>query len=154
MQLILWYIYVHSSSLKQRRTTSTASATALKSQLEKVALQKCSVEICDNLNVVDILPHLHSHDLLTGSEFQMLLNKEITERVKALHLLEILPRKDGFFEKFIDCLQKTKLGTGHAVIHGALLTMYTEEYENIYSQADVSGSVISSSVQIAKEVYL
>ena len=141
---------MYSSSLKQKRTT----ATVLECQLEKIALKRCSVEICDNLNVVEILPYLNSHDLLTESEFQMLLNKEITEKEKALRIIEALPKKDRYFEKFLDCLQKTKFGTGHAVIHGALLTTYTEEYENSNSQVDASESVISSSVQTAKEVYV
>jgi len=104
--------------------------------MEKIAFRKCSVIIVECLDISAILPHLNSHGLLTEKDRQMLLNRAITDYEKAENLLDILPRKgDGFFEKFIFCLCKTKSGTGHDNIVKDLTTTFKKVKES-FAQGD------------------
>ena len=95
--------------------------------MEEAAFQNCSVEITKNLDIIEITSHLNACGLLTQNDFQVLINEAITSVKKAHHLLEALPKKDRFFEKFLDCLDKTRNGTGHETIHNALLISYAQE---------------------------
>lgn len=127
--------------MKQRAATVTVS------QCQLEAFQKCSVEIIKKLDVKEITPYLNSHGLLTQHDLQTLLNKITTVEDKSLYLLEALPRKDRFFEKFLDCLHQTKFGTGHGAIHEALLTNYRN------SQVDVSAVFSSVQTTDSEEVH-
>ena len=88
----------------------------------------------NNLDIVEITPYLNACGLLTQDDLQVLINKSTTPKEKALHLLEALPRKNRFFEKFLDCLDQTKNGTGHNVIHDALLMHYAQEDRSRYQE--------------------
>ena len=125
------YIIFIRSSLKQ----SDATDTTLEHQLEKIAFQKCSVIIVENLDISAILPHLSSYQLLTQKDTQTLLNRSTTAVEKAQYLLEALPRKDrGSFKKFKNCLRRTQCGTGHGDILKALVESYHEEVTERNSQ--------------------
>ena len=114
-----------SSSLKQK----TEVTLTQQHQLQTVTFQKCSDVIVNNLDVVAILPHLYSKDLITLHDLQKLLNSALTTMEKAQFLLDALPRKDRFYEKFQDCLHQTKDGTGHSDILEALSESYNQEVE-------------------------
>lgn len=58
--------------------------------------------------------------MLSTKDYQHLKNRYITDVEKAEHLICILPRIDGFFEKFMLCLCNSKIGTGHDDIVKAL----------------------------------
>ena len=94
--------------------------------MEKSAFKKCSVEIAKNLDIIEITPYLNACELLTENDLQVLINEVTTPAKKANHLLYALPRKANFFEKFLDCLDKTKDATGHKTIYDALLNKYNE----------------------------
>ena len=94
-----------------------------KHELEKIAFNKCAVQITQNLDITAVLPYLNSYGLLTEKDRQTLLNKYLTDVEKANYLLDILPRKEhGFFETFIFCLCQSKDGTDHGDIVKALTT--------------------------------
>ena len=116
-------IYLYRSPLATIDTVS-------KHELEKIAFNKCSVKITQNLDIAAVLPHLNSYGLLTEKDLQTLLNKYLTDVEKANYLLDILPRKEhGFFETFIFCLCQSKDGTGHGDIVKALTTTMKEVKE-------------------------
>ena len=79
-----------------------------------------------NLDVPEITPHLNSQGLLTGRDLQILLNEHTTNTDKARYLLDALPRKERFFDKFLHCLYQTTRSTGHRDIAKALSLSYTE----------------------------
>jgi len=92
-----------------------------KHQLERQAFQKCSTQILESLNIAAILPHLIDQGLLTQREIEIMMNMSKTNYDKTLYLISQLPRNgDGFFEKFILCLCKSGIGTGHSDILKAL----------------------------------
>ena len=98
---------------------------------ERIAFQKCSVTIANNLDIPTILPHLNSYELLNEQDRQMLIHTHYTNVEKANYLLGILPRKDhGFFEKFLLCLCESKTGTGHGDIVKALTATLKEVKES------------------------
>ena len=130
---------LHSNlSLKHKPTTSKGStsttiATKSKHQLENIIIQRCSVEIVESLDVLEIFPHLNSQGLLTGDDRQILQNTCTTNKDKARYLLDALPRKEeGFLNKFLHCLYQTTSGTGHRNIAKALSTSYKEVMEGNY----------------------
>ena len=88
--------------------------------LEKKALQGCSVTMTEKLDVLTILPHLNQQGMLNSKDYQTLINKHITEIEKIEYLIYILPRKTDFFGKLIFCLCNSKYGTGHDDIIQAL----------------------------------
>ena len=96
--------------------------------LEKKALQGCSVTMTEKLDVSTILPHLNEQGMLNLKDYQTLINKHITEIEKIEYLIYILPRKTDFFGKLIFCLCKSKYGTGHDDIIQAL-TKLKEKFE-------------------------
>jgi len=112
--------------LRQKASTATIKS---KHQLEKIAFEKCSVIIVQNLDISEIIPSLISQGLLTEKDRQMLiLNHHLSSVDKANYLLYVLPRKEkGFFDKFISCLHQTRHGTGHIDIANALSESYMEE---------------------------
>jgi len=98
----------------------------IKNWLKKSAFKKCSVIIVNNLDISAILPHLNSQELLTDNDYQFLLSRYITDVKKAQYLLDVLPRKEKFFDKFEYCLRQTRTGTGHGEIAKALSESYKE----------------------------
>lgn len=134
-------LYCFSSSLNQRDDVTDA---VLEHELEKIAFQKCSVIIVDNLDISAILQYLNSSQLLTQKDCQMLLNRSTTDMEKAQYLLEALPRKDsGSLKKFKDCLRRTQHGTGHGDILKALIKSYNEEVTKRNSQSRSAKEVAS-----------
>ena len=95
--------------------------------MEEAAFQNCSVVITKNLDIVEIASHLNASGLLTQNDFQVLTNEAITPVKKAHHLLDVLPKKDRFFEKFLNCLDETANATGHKSIYNALLISCAQE---------------------------
>ena len=85
-----------------------------------------AVIIVENLDVSMIFSHLNSQRLLTEMDCQILLNNHTTNTDKAQYLLDTLPRKEKFFDKFLHCLYHTTSGTGHRDIAIALSSSYTE----------------------------
>ena len=95
--------------------------------MQKTAFQKCSVIITENLNISAIFPHLHSQELLTEKDCDILLSVYLTDVYKRQYLLNELPTKgEEFFKKILYCLRQTKSGTGHGDIEKALSTSYKE----------------------------
>ena len=122
-----------------------------KSEREKLAFKRCSPLITEKLDISAILPYLNQQDMVTLKDFQFLKNRYITEVEKAEHLICMLPRIDGFFEKFMLCLCKSKSGTGHNDIVKELTASLNEIKEN-----NGKGSVpdLSQASKESDEVYL
>ena len=107
------------------------TGTASKHQMEKIAFQKCSVIMKENLNINVIIPYLIAQGLLTEEDHEILLSFHFTDVNKIHYLLKELPRKGkGFFDKFSYCLHQTKRGTGHGDIVKALSATYREIRES------------------------
>ena len=99
--------------------------------MQKTAFRKCSVIITENLNISAIFPHLHSQELLTEEDCDILLSVHLTDVYKRYYLLNELPTKgEEFFNKFLYCLHRTRYGTGHGDIEKALSTSYKEIQES------------------------
>ena len=110
--------------MKQKSSTTTTSSGDIISK-HRLAFKKCSPEISNNLNVQEIFPYLNSQGLLTERDCQILLNYHTTNTEKVNYLLDVLPRKERFFTKFLHCLYQTTSGTGHGDIAMALSSSYT-----------------------------
>ena len=109
--------------------------------MENAAFQACSVIITENLDVKSIYPELNSHHLLTQKDQQFLINPMYEDYDKIMYLLHWLPRKaDGWFDKFIQSLNRTSANTGHGNIADALLCKL-KEFEN--QNADDSAFVFT-----------
>lgn len=107
--------------------TGTADTILSRHQMKKIAFQKCSVIITENLNINVIIPYLNAQGLLTEEDHEILLSFHFTDTKKIQYVLKELPRKgNGFFDKFSYCLHQTKRGTGHGDIVKALSTTYRE----------------------------
>ena len=120
--------YSNLSSKQVTDTTTIAKSTWRNPQLSRIAFQKCSVTIKDNLDVPEIHPQLNSKGLLTKKDNEKLQNDYITNTKKILHLLDVLPKKgDRFLDDFLYCLGTTTKGTGHADIAKALSESYNDE---------------------------
>ena len=74
---------------------------------------------------------MNSQELLTERDRQILLNEYTTNTDKAQYLLDALPRKERFFDKFLHCLYQTTNGTGHRDIAIALSSSYREINEGV-----------------------
>ena len=111
-------------SLKQKSSTTTTSSGDIISK-HQLAFKKCSAEVKNNLDVPEIIPHLISQGLLTERDCQILLSNHTTNTEKVHYLLDVLPRKERFFTKFLHCLYQMKSGTAHGDIAMALSLIYT-----------------------------
>ena len=82
---------------------------------EKI-LQECGLDIHGMLDLEQIFPHLHSHNLLTDSEQELLQTSTIqcSRKSKISRLVTNLPRKgpDALW-RFVQCLSDSIDGTGH-----------------------------------------
>ena len=84
-------------------------------ELQKKVLQNCSSAIDELLDFTAILPYLYASNLLTDENARMLKNISMSQKEKAQYLVYILPRKaEGWFGRFLDCLQQSAEGTSHA----------------------------------------
>ena len=82
--------------------------------LQRLALEECSVAFVKKLDPSAILPHLIAQHLLTDDDRQTLTTFARTQTEKAQYLVDIIPRKEtGWFEKFLACLRQSADGTGH-----------------------------------------
>jgi len=78
-------------------------------------LKICSPAIKDMLDIGVIVPHLNANNLLTKDNVKMLTNMSKTQQEKTEYLVYILPRKNyGWFEKFLQCLEKSAEVARHA----------------------------------------
>ena len=81
------------------------------------ALNTCHVELRDNLDPHIILPNLNRKNLLTRNEDEFLQNPNTTKETKIDKIKELLPSKgEGWWDKFIECLEETTQGTGHSTL--------------------------------------
>lgn len=94
--------------------------------IERNALQDCWVEFSERLDTGCLLPHLCAQRLLTTHDREKLNNPTITNFEKVNHLLDILPKKDGWYKKFLHCLHQSADGTGHASLAAKLKLKYEE----------------------------
>ena len=118
--LSLLFCYRSSSS-------SDSSPVPSKHQQEKKAFLKCSSIVVDNLSIPAIIPLLMEQELVNENDVEILISQHKTKFEKTMHLMCELPRKgEGFFEKFILCLCKSKTGTGHSFIIKSLTTALKE----------------------------
>ena len=90
-------------------------------QQQEVLWQCCPV-IFQCLDVTTILPYLMSTMLINSSDHDKLRNEMKTRDDKIHYLIDILPRKPDFLNKFLYCLNQTTTGTGHADIARQLTT--------------------------------
>ena len=98
-----------------------------KSKMENAAFRACSTIITEKLDVKSIYPELNSHHLLTQKDQQLLINPMHDDYDKIMYLLHRLPRKaDGWFDTFIQSLNRTSANTGHGNIADSLLRKLKE----------------------------
>ena len=97
------------------------------SDIEQNALLSCWVDFTERLDIASLLPHLCTHHLLTMLDRERLTNQSTTNFEKVIHLLSVLPKKDGWYKKFLDCLCQSAEGTGHA----GLATTLKQKYEEL-----------------------
>ena len=79
-------------------------------------LQECSLDIHGMLDLEQVFPHLHRHNLLTDSEQELLQASSVqcSRKSKISRLVTSLPRKgpDSLW-RFVQCLTDSVEGTGH-----------------------------------------
>jgi len=96
-------------------------------KVEKMALEQCLSVITTKMDAVILHPLLCSKGLLTDINSLFLLNETRPDEEKACYLVAILPKKqEGWFQAFLDCLQCSTRGTGHDMVHKALISKYNE----------------------------
>ena len=111
--------------------------------IEQNALLGCWVEFTERLDIASLLPHLCTQHLLTTFDREKLINQSITNYEKVNHLLTVLPKKDGWYKKFLECLCQSAEGTGHA----GLATKLKQKYEEL-KKSKVSVQTGSSNKEI------
>jgi len=117
------------------RSSSSSQPVPLKHQQEQKAFKKCSSVITNNLSIPDILPHLMEQELVNENDIDILMNQHKTKFEKTMHLMCELPRKgEGFFEKLILSLCKSKVATGHDCIIKSLASALKEVKELAQSE--------------------
>ena len=85
--------------------------------MENAAFQACSRIMTRKLDIASIVPELNSRHLLTQKDLQFLINPVREDIDKIHYLIYCLPRKaNGWFDKFLDCLDNSSACTGHADI--------------------------------------
>ena len=90
--------------------------------MDKEALGKCSAILCNSLDVRTIAPLLYHKNLLTQEELDMLYYTFASNVEKVRLLMNTLPTKGtGWFDTFIDCLERTTHGNGHGKVLQELL---------------------------------
>ena len=84
-------------------------------ELEKQALRSCRSDIAELLDISAVLPHLIAKQMLTVENKDFLTGTSKSQQEKAEYLVYILPRKcNGWFDRFLDCLELSVEGTAHA----------------------------------------
>ena len=79
----------------------------------------------EKIDIGSLLPHLVTMDLLTDDDKEVLMNVTRTRTDRIHHLIDVLPRKAfGWFDNFLECLQRSTSGTGHADIIKRLSITY------------------------------
>ena len=84
--------------------------------MDEEVLGRCHAILFNSLDTSLISPLLYSNKLLTSNEYDMLESPIRSHSDKIRSLLSILPGKDQWFDKFLDCLKETSDGTGHCKI--------------------------------------
>ena len=96
-----------------------------KENRQKITLVKNHLLLREKLDVDAILPHLDANELLTVDDRDLLMNITWIQSEKINYLIRVLPKKSyGWFDKFLDCLDKSTCGTGHVDIKQALSITY------------------------------
>ena len=81
--------------------------------------------LIEKIDIGSLLPHLVTMDLLTDDDKEVLMNVTRTRTDRIHHLIDVLPRKAfGWFDNFLECLQRSTSGTGHADIIKRLSITY------------------------------
>ena len=105
-----------------------------KENRQKRTLVKNHLLLREKLDVDAILPHLDANELLTVDDRDLLMNITRIQSEKINYLIHVLPKKSyGWFDKFLDCLDKSTCGTGHVDIKQALSITYDILSEEDYT---------------------
>lgn len=84
-------------------------------ELEKQTLRSCCSAVVQLLDIGAVLPHLIANHMLTVENRIFLTCRSKSQQEKAEYLVYILPRKcQGWFVRFLDCLNLSTEGTAHA----------------------------------------
>ena len=104
---------------------NSSNATSETEERQKKALEKNYPVLIEKIDIGALLPHLIAMDLLTDEDKEILMNVAKTRTDKIHHLIDVLPRKAfGWFNNFLECLQRSSSGTGHADIIKMLSITY------------------------------
>ena len=106
---------------------------ALNEQLSESVLRSLHSQICHQLNLRAILPHLDEQGLLTPTENEQLRNELFTTEERKNKLIEWIPSKGSdALTRFIVCLRKSAegTGTGHHELAKALEKQIREVHKN------------------------
>ena len=89
--------------------------------LQEKTLLSCHDVLKKKLDVKEILSQMNSKNLLTAEDRHVLLDTNKSAETKVSHIIEMLPRKEGWWEKFIASLRESTSGTAHEYL-GSTLT--------------------------------
>ena len=109
--------------------TKSSSPTGSSSVSEKI-IQKCHYILRRRLHVIELLPYLNKHHLITADVHEELTLPATTHASKVDRLLAELPKKGaGFLECFIKCLRES-MEEEPATFHGEIADILEKELQN------------------------
>ena len=88
--------------------------------LQEKTLLNCHEVLKKKLDVKEIYPQMNERNLLTAEDRHVLLDTSRSTETKVIHIIEILPRKQGWWAKFIASLRESTSGTAHEYLASTL----------------------------------
>ena len=88
--------------------------------LREKTLLGCHEVLRKKLDVKEIFPQMNQKNLLTAEDRHVLQDPSKSTETKVSHIIEILPRKEGWWGKFIASLKESTSGTAHEYLASTL----------------------------------
>ena len=123
--------------------------------LQEKTLLSCHEVLRKKLDVKEIFSQMNQKNLLTAEDRHVLLDTNKSTETKVSHIIEILPRKEGWWGKFIASLKETTSGTAHEYLASTLTNQLKRKmYESGQQTLGHRGRVYNNSTNVPSGISL
>ena len=132
--------------MRREKTARVGNIPNLGFEKRGCVLRSLHPQICQQLNLRAIIPHLNEQRLLVRIEYEQLRNELFTTEERKNKLIEWLPNKGSdALTRFIACLQKSAegTGTGHHELAKALEKQIRKVHANRPKPQDKTFSILT-----------
>lgn len=121
--------------LKVMASGTTESEVDLLENLQRKTLKSCHDILAKKLDVSEVYPLMNQKDLLADEDKHFLLVDTGKSTIaKVNYIIEMLPRKEEWWDKFIDCLRESTSGTAHKLLASTLTSRLKRLIYEYYSR--------------------